>query len=179
AWMAEAAHALESGFVLTVDYGYWEAPGEGTVASYRRHAAASPYEMVGEQDLTAQVDFGAAMEAGRRAGLAPLGLVSQRRFLLDLGLGAFQEAAGRLRLPQRRHQANQMAMLDLVRREGLGSFGVMLQCKGMHGLEMGDLALERPLAAQLATRELPVPFLTAEHVPLLEGRYPHLSWSVK
>lgn len=179
AWMGEAGQALETGFVLTIDYGYGEASGEGTLASYRRHAAASPYQMVGQQDLTAHVDFGAVIEAGRRAGLKPLSLVSQRRFLTGLGLEAFREAAARLRLPQRQHQANQMAMLDLVRPEGLGSFGVLVQCKGVRGVRMSDLAPERPAQERLAAGELPVPLLSPEHLPLLEGRYPHLAWDLE
>lgn len=178
AWMAQAAQALERGLVLTIDYGYWDAPGDGTIASYRRHRPARPYDLVGQQDLTARVDFGAAMEAGRRVGLAPVGLVSQRRFLLELGLGAFREAAARSRLPQRQHEANQLAMLDLVRPEGLGSFGVMVQRKGLEAIAMSDLASERPVGQRLAAGELPVPLLTRAHVPLLEGRYPHLAGDI-
>lgn len=175
-WMAEAARALTEGFLLTIDYGYWNTPKEGTVTSYRRHSMASPYERVGQQDLTAHVDFGAVMEAGRRVGLTPLGLVSQRRFLMDLGLGTFKEAAARLRLPQRQHQANQMAMLDLARPEGLGSFGVMIQYKGELPIFMGDLALERQVKDSLSAGDLPAPLLSREHIPLVEGRYPHLAW---
>ncbi len=174
AWMVEVARALESGFVLTVDYGYGQPAGEDTLASYRRHSVSSPYENVGDQDLTAHVDFGAALEAGRRAGLRPMGLSSQRRFLLGLGLGAFREASARLRLPQREHHANQMAMLDLVRPEGLGSFLVMLQCKAVSGVGAKDLAPEVPARERLAAGELSVPVLGPEHMPLLEGRYPGL-----
>ncbi|MDP2727540.1 MAG: SAM-dependent methyltransferase, partial [Dehalococcoidia bacterium] len=168
-WMGEAARALDSGFVLTIDYGYGEATGEDTLASYRRHAAVNPYEMVGQQDLTAHVDFGAAMEAGRRVGLRPVGLVSQRRFLLDLGLEDFREAASRLRLPQQQHEANQMAMLDLIRSQGLGGFGVMVQCKKTRGIRMEDLVSETQAREGLAAGDLPVPLLSKEHMPLLEG----------
>ncbi|MDP2661156.1 MAG: SAM-dependent methyltransferase [Dehalococcoidia bacterium] len=175
-WMVEVARALESGFVLTIDYGYGEATGEDTLASYRRHSVSSPYENVGDQDLTAQVDFGAALEAGRRAGLRTVGLSSQRRLLLGLGLGAFQEASARLHLPQKEHQANQMAMLDLVRPEGLGSFLVMVQCKAVSGVGLSDLAPERPARERLAAGDLATPVLGLEHMPLLEGRYPSLEW---
>ncbi len=175
-WMLEAGRALDAGFVLTIDYGYGEAPGEDTLASYRRHSVSSPYHNVGEQDLTAHVDFGACMEAGRRSGLRAIALVSQRRFLLRLGLGDFREAAARRRLPQKEHEANQMAMLDLVRPEGLGTFGVMVQCKGFPGLRLGNLVPERPVRERLASGELPVPLLGPEHMPLLEGRYPELAW---
>lgn len=171
-WMGEVSRALEAGFVLTIDYGYGEASGEGTLASYRRHALTDPYEMVGEQDLTAHVDFGAAIEAGRRAGLRPLDLMSQRRFLRSLGIGAFQDAAARLRLPQAQHEANQMGMLDLIRPDdGLGGFGVMIQCKGLPGVGTGDLALKRHVREDVTAGELPVPLLSKEHMPLLEGRY--------
>lgn len=177
-WMGQAARALESGFVMTIDYGYTEAPHRSTLASYQRHALTNPYGEVGQQDLTAHVDLGAAMEAGRRVRLEPLALASQRRFLLDLGLGAFREAAARLRLPQGSHQANQMAMLDLVRPEGLGGLAVLIQYKGSRAIGAEDLAPGPPAQERLTQGALPVPLLGPEHVPLLEGRYPHLAWEI-
>ncbi len=73
--MVQIGRKLERGFVLTLDYGYpaseLHAPhrvaGGGTLMCYHRHRAhADPYVHVGEQDLTAHVDFTALALAGRR-----------------------------------------------------------------------------------------------------------------
>jgi SAM-dependent MidA family methyltransferase len=64
--MEEIGRKLERGFVLTLDYGYpafelfspSRVAGGGTLMCYHRHKAhADPYIRVGEQDLTAHVDF--------------------------------------------------------------------------------------------------------------------------
>ncbi len=84
----QLAEALESGFVLTVDYGREArdlySPNErmrGTVTTFYRHTQTdAPLNRVGAQDITAQVDFTSVIDEGRRAGLAPLGLTTQERF---------------------------------------------------------------------------------------------------
>ena len=75
-WMADVAQALERGFVLTIDYGYVREEVEpvergDTVQGYYRHTGgASPYDRVGEQDLTAHVDFTHVVEEGSPRGAA-------------------------------------------------------------------------------------------------------------
>jgi SAM-dependent MidA family methyltransferase len=59
----------------------------GTLLGYRRHVAAErPYEHVGEQDLTAHVNFSACERAGLAAGAARSELLTQRDFLLRHGV---------------------------------------------------------------------------------------------
>jgi SAM-dependent MidA family methyltransferase len=101
-WMAEAAGALERGFVLTVDYGgvaeelYAPRRRRGTIQCYYRHTVSDdPYLRVGRQDITAHVDFTALEAAGRRHGLATLGFTGQAEFLITLGALAFQDALAR------------------------------------------------------------------------------------
>jgi len=179
-WMGEAGRALERGFVLTIDYGYLSPPAGGTVVPYRGHSqGGNLYLGVGEQDLSAHVDFGALVVAGQWAGLEPLGLVSQRDFLNNLGLSLFLEAAARLGLPQAQHQANQMGMRALTRREGLGSLRVLVQGKGVSGARLSGLEPNSGIRQRLeAWQELPLPLLTPQHTPLLEGHYPHLAWDI-
>ena len=172
-WMADVSAALDRGFVLTIDYGYVRgetAPAEGgdTVQGYYRHTGgASPYERVGEQDLTAHVDFTRVVEEGRRTGLRPLSLRSQARFLRDMGLSGWLDRMRREPMAESRRMANLMAMRELVKPEGLGGFKVLVQSKG-------DVAAERLDEAGPIAEELPL--LTEEHARLLEGRYPHLAW---
>jgi SAM-dependent MidA family methyltransferase len=100
-WMAGVGRRLARGFVLTIDYGsraeelYAPERSSGTLMCYHGHrASADPYERVGEQDITAHVDFSHLIREGEAAGLAFTGLVPQYRFLIGLGLlGAMEEAA--------------------------------------------------------------------------------------
>ena len=174
-WTAGVAGALERGFVLAVDYGYVRdeldpaAPGDTVQGYYRHTGGASPYERVGEQDLTAHVDFTHVVEEGRRAGLQPLSLRSQARFLREMGLGAWLDRMRREPMPESRRLANLVGMRDLVKPDGLGGFKVLLQAKG-------DVAADRLDEAAPPPEELPLPTLTPEHARLLEARYPHLAW---
>lgn len=98
-WVAEAAGALERGFVLVIDYGhpaselYGPARRDGTLRAYVRHrVGADPYARVGRQDLTAHVDLTALLRAAARSGLTELGLTTQAEFLVGAGIGERLEA---------------------------------------------------------------------------------------
>ena len=177
AWSRSLTETLESGFVLTVDYGREAmdlySPIErmrGTLTTFFRHTQTdAPLNRVGAQDITAQVDITSLVEEGRRAGLVPLGLTTQERFLRSLGLDRWQRQLAALGLPQHQADANRAGMVDLVRAGGLGDFKVLVQSKnveasGLWGLEPSDQALE-------LAEGLPVPLLTAQHLDLLSGRY--------
>lgn len=139
--MEAIGRTLERGFVLTLDYGYpagelyspARVAGGGTLMCYHRHRAHSnPYIQVGEQDLTAHVDFTSLVAAGRRAGLEPVGFTDQHHFLV--GLGIAQEAlpvpaggsAGAIRALHRN-----LAIKNLLLPGGLGgTLKVLIQQKG-------------------------------------------------
>jgi SAM-dependent MidA family methyltransferase len=94
AWMRRAARALRRGYVLTLDYGY-EAPElyaawrkRGTLLTFYRHTSGDdPYARIGNQDITASVDFTSVRRAGESAGLTTLGSSSQSEYLAALGIG--------------------------------------------------------------------------------------------
>ena len=177
AWSRSLSEALESGFVLTVDYGREAkdlySPVErmrGALTTFYRHTQTdAPLNRVGAQDITAQVDFTSVIDEGRRAGLAPLGLTTQERFLKSLGVGRWQRQLASLGLPQHQADANRAGIVDLVRAGGLGDFKVLIQSKnvevaGLWGIEPSVQALE-------LAEGLPAPLLTAQHLNLLSGRY--------
>lgn len=92
-WMKDLSSVLEKGFVLTVDYGelseqlYSSQRSQGTLLCYKHHEVqACPYINIGEQDITAQVNFSALHHWGTKYGLALCGYTSQSRFLSALGL---------------------------------------------------------------------------------------------
>ncbi|HVV93903.1 MAG TPA: SAM-dependent methyltransferase [Hyphomicrobiales bacterium] len=75
----------QGGAALVIDYGY-AAGGGDTLQALRSHRFADPLADPGEADLTAHVDFGALARAAKAAGATVHGPVSQRDFLLALGI---------------------------------------------------------------------------------------------
>jgi len=91
-WIKEAAAGLNRGYVLTIDYGYESSElyktcrSGGTLMCYRRHAVTDClYEHIGEQDITAHVNFSALAHWGLKNGLTCCGYTDQCHFLLSLG----------------------------------------------------------------------------------------------
>ncbi len=97
-WALSAAAVLDTGFVLTIDYGRSSADlydpeqrPQGTLVTYRAHRQTdSPLEETGRQDITAQVDFTSARVAGESAGLVTVGNIAQGAYLSRLGLQAIR-----------------------------------------------------------------------------------------
>ncbi|MDP6402752.1 MAG: SAM-dependent methyltransferase [SAR202 cluster bacterium] len=177
-WLSQVSNALKRGFVVTIDYGYEaaelysQARAGGTLQTYYRHTqGGSPYQRVGRQDITAHVDFSALGSAGNSLGLQLLGLPTQARFLRDLGFEAMRQKVRGQGLGDRERNANTMAMLELVKPEGLGGFKVLVQERGTGVTGLGQLA-----PAESVLGQLDVPPLGPRHMPLMEGRYPHLEW---
>ena len=186
-WAQEVAAALDTGFVLTIDYGHIaeelyspERRHRGTLTTFYRHTQTdAPFRHIGRQDITCHVDFTSVAEAGRLAGLEVLGFSTQGQFLSSLGLDHYRRRLASLGLPDSIVQANRTGMLDLAHPGGLGGFKVLAQSKDVGQPVL--LGFEPPGesapglakgAAELAT-ELPVPLLTEQHISVLAGRYPH------
>jgi SAM-dependent MidA family methyltransferase len=133
-WQTTVAQKLLCGYVLTIDYGYTAAQyyspqrSQGTLQCYFQQAHhEDPYWAVGQQDITAHVNFTALEQQGERLGLHNIGYVQQGLFLMALGWG------DRLNL----NAASAANFMDILRRRealhalinplGLGGFGVLLQ----------------------------------------------------
>ena len=92
-WLQEAGDVLSEGFILTIDYGY-PAPefysderNRGTLLCYHRHQFnENPYQYIGEQDLTAHVNFSSVKKWGEAYGLKTLGFCPQGTYLVSLGI---------------------------------------------------------------------------------------------
>lgn len=92
-WLHSVSDSLKNGVALIIDYGflnteYYHADrSQGTLMCHYQHQAHSnPLIHVGEQDITAHVDFSAVMEAATKAGFTITGYTTQAHFLLSLGL---------------------------------------------------------------------------------------------
>ncbi|HUI55790.1 MAG TPA: SAM-dependent methyltransferase [Bryobacteraceae bacterium] len=90
AWMDRICRSLDSGYVLTIDYGYTRSEvvrfPAGTLMGYRRHSAredvlADP----GERDITAHVNFTALEEHGSSCGLRTERFETLAQMLLAVG----------------------------------------------------------------------------------------------
>lgn len=137
-WLAEVAAGLNRGFVLIIDYGmesrelYHPSRFDGTLRCYRQHRlSTSPLVEVGQQDITAHVNFTALIHWGLEAGLQLGGYTSQMNFLLNLGI---LDAIPRTRDYVYNEEAMQttMAVKKLILPEGMGRiFKVLALYKGM------------------------------------------------
>lgn len=145
-WLTTVAGKLQRGYVVTIDYGYpsnkyysRDRP-QGTLQCYYHHRHHNdPYIHVGEQDITAHVNFTALEQQGKLLGLESESLTKQGLFLMGLGIGdrlaelANLGTTGRaiatpeelIHIMQRRQ-----ALHQLIDPLGLGGFGVLIQSKG-------------------------------------------------
>jgi SAM-dependent MidA family methyltransferase len=131
---------LTKGFVLTIDYGNL-APDvhlrhrKGTgVRAFWKQKLAEPLERVGEQDLTADLDFSLLIRRGEDAGLFEVGFTDQMHLL---GGNGFLDKVAELQ-QRARQKLDLMAdeelhkMLALFMPQSLGKvFKVLIQAKGM------------------------------------------------
>ena len=175
-WVRQVSDSLKRGFVITIDYGYEakdlysSSRAAGTLRTYYRHTwGGNLYERIGRQDLTAHVDLSQVSSEGEALGLKVLALLTQATFLRRLGLGRMVQRLRGMKLDQHQRGANMMAMLELAKPEGLGGFRVLIQERGT-GVRDG----EHLVPGVAPEEEIEVPLLGPQHVPLLEGRYPHL-----
>jgi SAM-dependent MidA family methyltransferase len=91
--LSQISKMVHRGYVLTIDYGdladhlYSQNRRSGTLRSFFRHTLVeSPLTQVGEQDITASVNFSALIEYGSEVGLEPLSYERQVDFLTRNGL---------------------------------------------------------------------------------------------
>ncbi len=138
-WLSTVAQKLQQGYLLTIDYGYTAARyynpmrSQGTLQCYYRHQYHNnPYINIGQQDITAHVDFTALERWGEQCGLHNVGFTQQGLFLMALGLGeriaaiSTNNANDLSQLLQRREVLHQ-----LIDPQGLGGFGVLVQSIGL------------------------------------------------
>jgi len=137
-WLETVAQKLDRGYVLTIDYGYlahkYYHPqrAQGTLQCYYQHRHHNnPYINLGQQDITAHVDFTALENYGRQWGLEKLGFTQQGMFLMALGLGdrLAELSTGNFSIPEVLQRRD--ALHQLIDPMGLGGFGVLVQAKGL------------------------------------------------
>ena len=135
------AARLGRGLMVTCDYGFEtrrlldpRIRRRGTLACYRRRRVhRNPFVDVGEQDLTAHVDFDALRRAGEAAGLETVAFTRQALWLVACGI--FDDLAEAD--PQRREEARML--LDGA---GMGEeIRVLVQAREVDPSALLDLAM--------------------------------------
>lgn len=142
-WLSIVANRLQRGYVLTIDYGYpahrYYNPmrSQGTLQCYYQHRYHNnPYINLGQQDITAHVDFTALEKWGEQCGLNNLGFIQQGLFLMALGLGDRIAAISQAKLPLTQLLQRRAALHQLIDPTELGGFGVLIQSKGLQNTEL-------------------------------------------
>jgi len=139
--------AIECGVLIIVDYGdraerlYDRGRARGTLLAYHRHATNEAYlERVGEQDLTAHVNFSLLEDHARERGARVLGLTTQDRFLIGNGImEAFEERDDASWHDPRRVKQRLQAM-QLIHPETMGrAFKFLLLAKACNPAALSGL----------------------------------------
>ena len=135
-WLREISEVLERGFVLTIDYGYpaWDYYSEdrdrGTLLCYHKHQVIeNPYLNIGEQDITAHVNYSAVKKWGEDFGIKTAGFCGQGVFMVSLGI---DEDIKKIAEGPKDYVFEIARIKNLILPQGLGeSHKVMVQYKGV------------------------------------------------
>lgn len=137
----EIGNSLEEGFIITVDYGYSaleyysEERNRGTLMCYYNHQLnENPYQHIGQQDITAHVNFSAVKNRGEKNNLKTVGYCSQGAFLLSLGI---DEEIRKLFETSSDYLFELARIKKLIMPQAMGdSHKVMVQYKGSDSLKL-------------------------------------------
>ena len=90
-WIANVARKLTRGFVLAIDYGFPRTEFHEVVQVRAKHRELdSPFEQIGEADITAHINWTDIAEAAEKNGLRLIGFTDQHHFLTGL-ISSFPE----------------------------------------------------------------------------------------
>lgn len=134
-WLEKMSCVIDKGFLLTIDYGdlaahlYSPDRREGTLRCFYKHTLTdAPLERIGEQDITASVNFSALIEYGEDFGFEKVSYERQSNFLFRQGLIeriAAMESAGTIE-----NLKDRLAIKNLLAPGGVSdNFRVLLQKK--------------------------------------------------
>lgn len=147
-WLGEVERALGRGFVLVIDYGflapelYSQGRRKGTFRCFYRHELSDdPYARMGEQDITADVNFSELARVGDFLDLHTVRYATQGQFLVDWGILDLLEKYGG---PE--SEADRLAVKTLIMPEFMGSrFKVLVLAKGFSEKELSEFYTDAPI----------------------------------
>jgi SAM-dependent MidA family methyltransferase len=149
-WLLDVSSALSEGFVLTIDYGYSvkeyfsDDRTKGTLMCYYKHRYnENPYQNIGEQDISAHINFSSIKKSGNEAGLITAGYCPQGTYLISSGI---DELISEFYIESPDYLSEISKIKGLIMPQGMGeSHSVMVQYKGerlpeLRGFSMRNLA---------------------------------------
>ncbi len=144
---------MHRGIVMTIDYGhtaddlYGPDRKTGTfLCYYNQTTTEDAFDRVGEQDMTAHVDFTALARVGQAAGLNVTGFTNQMSFLIGLGAEQLLESL-------QPESPEFFAAIHLLRPEGMGrTFKVLVQHANMAKPELDGLKFQPFFGSILAAQ---------------------------
>lgn len=150
-WLKTISASLAKGFIITIDYGFPSAElyqpyrELGTIVCYYKHSVNDqPYVNIGEQDITAHVNFSALDLWGTKSGLMKCGFTTQSQFLSGLGLTEY------LRKLELKEKSNldfreKLLLLHTLLLSMGKKFKVLIQQKGLQKPMLSGLQFCQPL----------------------------------
>ncbi len=134
-WIDKVSSIISRGFILTIDYGYTareyynEDRSKGTLLCFHRHQAGEdPFLNIGEQDITAHVNFSSLKVWGEEAGVKTLGYCPQGTYLVSSGI---DEIINDFYHGSKDYPFEISKIKNLILPEGLGeTHKVLIQYKG-------------------------------------------------
>ena len=163
-WIPTVLDLVPKAFFINIDYGYEESDylsmgkSNRLLQTYYRHVDnLSPLLRVGDQDITAHVNFTALRRAFAQRGINSIGNITQREWLFGLG---YSDVIEDLRLSEGLSR-REISLIDrLVEIEGLGGFRVEISQRGIDGAEISKLNNLTNLARYFSA----VPPVTDKHM---------------
>lgn len=145
-WIGEISSILSNGFVMTIDYGYTsgvyytEERSGGTLLCFHRHQVIeNPLLNIGEQDITAHVNFSSLSAWGEESGFKTIGYCPQGTYLVASGI---DEMIQELYQDSSDYPFEVSRIKNLILPEGMGeSHKVLIQYKGEGMPELRGFAL--------------------------------------
>ncbi|WAA11452.1 class I SAM-dependent methyltransferase [Fervidibacillus halotolerans] len=137
------AERLKRGYMIIIDYGYtfFELNRanlkNGSLRAYRNHRLIKLPSVMNDIDITSHIHFDALMEWGRELGLQTVEFLTQREFLIKIGIfDALVDHEDRT--PFSKRWKRNAALRSLISEEGMGElFHVIVQKKtGMRMLDV-------------------------------------------
>jgi len=137
-WLSDVSRVITRGFVLTIDYGFLAPelfnPTRMTGTSkclYKHSANDDPLTHIGEQDITAHVDFSNLIRVGESVGLNTFKYITQGQFLIDWGiLDIVERYSSKDKSSKTSEQKHILAIKNLFLPELMGDkFKVLIQEK--------------------------------------------------
>jgi SAM-dependent MidA family methyltransferase len=140
-WIEDLGNQLERGYAIIIDYGYERDVlhdakrfPRGTLKTYRRHIVGEePLNHIGNQDITAHVNFSVVEEAATEAGFDLLGITTLAEFCAGLGIDRILMQAQTEAESPADYFAARNAAMELLDPGGLGRFRVVVLSRGRLG----------------------------------------------